>query len=109
MRSRLLRLREHYVVAQDDHRKLTRLLVEPLPSFATLFRHALILAGSQPPATKHEIFQQASEQFSISPESFEVILGVRQGTKRFDTKDIQSLFDDYLAQITKTAEIVDRL
>lgn len=109
LRSRLLRLREHYVAAQGDRRKLMRLLVESLPSFATLIRHALILAGNQPPATKYEIFQQASEQFAISSKSFELILGVRQGVERFNAREIHSLFDDYLTQIAKTAEIVDRL
>ena len=109
LRSRLLRLREHYVSAQNDRRALTRLLVQSLPSFATLLRHALILKGDQPSSIKHEIFQRAAEQFSISEKPFKLILGLRQGTERLDTHAIHSVFDDYVLQITKTAEIVDRL
>ncbi len=109
LRSRLLRLRERYVAAQTDRRELTRLLVESLPSFATLLRHALILKGDQPPVTKHEIFQRAAEQFSLSAKPFEAILAFRQGTERIDNHDIHPVFGDYLAQITKAAETVDKL
>ena len=109
LRSRLLRLRERYVAAQEDRRELTRLLVESLPSFATLLRHALILNGDEPPVTKREIFQRAAEQFSISAKPFEAILAFREGTERLDSHDIHPIFGDYLLQITKTAEAVDKL
>ena len=109
LRSRLLRLRERYVAAQEDRRELTRLLVESLPSFATLVRHALILNGDEPPVTKHEIFQRAAEQFSISAKPFEAILAFRAGAERLDGHDIHPIFGDYLSQITKTAEAVDKL
>lgn len=109
LRSRLLRLRERYVAAQKDRRELTRLLVESLPSFATLLRHALILNGDEPPVTKREIFQRAAEQFSISAKPFEAILAFREGAERLDGHDIHPIFGDYLLQITKTAEAVDKL
>ena len=109
LRSRLLRLRERYVAAQKDRRALTRLLVESLPSFATLLRHALILSGAEAPVTKHEIFERAAEQFSISAKPFEAILAFREGTERLDDHDIHPIFGDYLLQITKAAEAVDKL
>lgn len=109
LRQRLLRLREYYVSAQNDRRALADLLVQSLPSFATLLRHALILKGDQPPSTKREIFQRAAEQFSISEKPFKLILNFRQGTERIGTHAIHSVFDDYLLQITKAAEVVDRL
>lgn len=109
LRQRLLRLREHYVSAQNDRRALADLLVQSLPSFATLFRHALILKGNQPPSTKREIFQRAAEQFSISEKPFKLILDFRQGTERIGAHAIHPVFDDYLLQITKAAEVVDRL
>ena len=109
LRSRLLRLRGRYVAAQEDRRELTRLLVESLPSFATLLRHALILNGDEPPVTKREIFQRAAEQFSISAKPFEAILAFREGAERLDSHDIHPIFGDYLLQITKTAEAVDKL
>ena len=109
LRSRLLRLRERYVAAHDDRRALTRLLAESLPSFATLLRHALILGGDQPPVTKREVFQCAAERFSLSAKPFEAILAFRQGTERLDNHDVHPVFGDYLLQITRAAEAVDRL
>ena len=109
LRSRLLRLRERYVAAQNDRRELTQLLVQSLPSFATLFRHVLILKGEQPPVKKDQVFQQASQHLSLSAKPFESVLRVRQGTKRLSTQDIHSIFEDYLLEITKAAEIADGL
>ena len=43
LRSMLLRLRERYLALQKDHREVTRLMVDSLSTFSTLFRHALIL------------------------------------------------------------------
>ena len=109
LRSGLLRLRERYIASHDDRRELTRLLVESLPSTSTLLRHALILHGEESPVTKHEIFERAAERFSISTKPFEAILAFRQGNERLDDHDIHPLFGDYLSQITKAAEAVDKL
>ena len=109
LRSRLLRLRERYLALQKDRRELTRLMADSVPTFATLFRHALILSGDSPPVKKREIFRAAAERFQLSGKPFEALLDFREGTQRLDDREIGPIFEDYLKQITKAAEYVDRL
>lgn len=109
LRSRLLRLRERYLALQKDRRELVRLMVDSIPTFATLFRHALILNGGEPPVKKREIFREAASRLSISASPFETLLDVREGQRRLADSEIRPVFEDYLQQITQTAEFVDRL
>ena len=109
LRSRLLRLRERFLALQEDRRELIQLMVDSVPTFSTLFRHALILSGDDPPVKKREIFQQAAARFSISAAPFEALLDVRAGDRRLKDDEIRTLFEDYLREITRTAEHVDRL
>jgi len=109
IRSLLLRLRERYLGLQRDSQALRGLLKDSLPSFSTLFRHALILDGRKTAVKKHEVFQQAAEAFAISPEPFEAVLALRQGSRRVTNAEVRPLFLAYLQEITKVAGHVDRI
>ncbi len=109
LRSRLLRLRKRFLETQHDPKAVSQLMIESLPTFATLFRHALLLAGFPAPNRKHAIFRAAAEHFQIGPAPFEPLLEVRKGTRKLDGREVRAWFEAYLAGITKMAEIVDRL
>ena len=109
LRSMLLRLRERYLALQKDHREVTRLMVDSVSTFSTLFRHALILAGGEAPVKKREIFREVALRFDVSSSPFETLLDVREGARRLPDTEIRPLFEDYLLQITRTAEYVDRI
>ena len=109
IRAALLRLRERFLALQKDRRELQRLMVDSVPTFATLFRHALILSGAEAAVKKREIFLQAAERFGISAAPFETLLDVRQRQRKLAAAEIRPLFEDYLRQITSAAEHVDQL
>ena len=109
LRSGLLRLRERYLGLQREKKEVARLMLDSLPTFSTLFRHALILAGVQAPMKKREIFQKAAEHFSISINPFETLLKTREGVHKLADGEIKPVFESYLGQITRMAEAVDKL
>jgi len=109
LRSRLLRLRERYLAIQKDRKQLIQLMLDSISTFATLFRHALILSGEEPPVKKREIFEQSASKFSILSTPFETLLDVRGGKRRLEDTEIRPLFEAYLREITRMAEFVDRL
>lgn len=109
VRAALLRLRERFLALQKDRRELQRLMVDSVPTFATLFRHVLILSGAEAAVKKREIFLQAAERFGISAAPFETLLDVRQRQRKLAAAEIRPLFEDYLRQITSAAEHVDQL
>ena len=109
IRALLLRLRGRYLAMQRDRKALRSLLTDSLPSFSTLFRHALILDGHRVAVKKHEVFLLAAEAFGISAEPFETILALRQGSKRITDEEVRPLLMAYLDEITKMASYVDRI
>ncbi len=109
LRSRLVRLRERFLAMQKDRKALVELLSDSLPSFATLFRHAALLAGGTPHMTKLEAIREASKRLGIEAAPFEQIITVRNGEKRLADGEITPLFEAYLREIDKAARFVDRL
>jgi predicted nucleotidyltransferase len=109
LRSRLLRLRERYLALQKDRRGVVQLMVDSLPTFAALFRHALLLSGAEAPVKKRAIFQEAAARFGVSQSPFDILLDVREGSRRLQDAEIRTVFEEYLQQISRTVEYVDQL
>jgi predicted nucleotidyltransferase len=109
LRARLLRLRKRYLESRHDSGSVRLLMLDSLPTFATLFRHALLLAGFPAPVKKQEIFRAAAEHFHVGPEPFAGLLEVRKGRLRVNDAEVREWFAAYLAAITRMSEIVDKL
>jgi hypothetical protein len=109
LRSRILRLRKRFLETQHDNQALLQLMLESLPTFAALFRHALLLAGLPAPVRKREIFHAASERFGAGPQPFLKLLDVREQKQPPALEQARICFGDYLAEITKLSAAVDRL
>ncbi|HYM05655.1 MAG TPA: hypothetical protein VEU11_03775, partial [Terriglobales bacterium] len=109
LRSRLLRLRKRFLETQHDSKAVAQLMIESLPTFATLFRHTLLLSGFPAPIKKHEIFRTVAEHFQVGPGPFEPLLEVRKGNQKLPGGEVRAWFEAYLAGITRMAEIVDRM
>jgi predicted nucleotidyltransferase len=109
LRSRLVRLRERYLALQNDRREVARLMTDSVSTFATLFRHVLLLSGTETPLKKREIFLAASARLGVASTPFETLLDVRENHRRLTDAEVRSVFEEYLRQITKAAEHIDRL
>jgi len=109
LRSRLLRLRKRFLESQREDKAVLKLMLESLPTFATLFRHALLLAGSNAPVRKQEIFRAVAERFGVGPEPFQSLLEARTGALRPPAGQARAWFESYLAGVTRISEIVDEL
>ncbi|HZS49732.1 MAG TPA: nucleotidyltransferase domain-containing protein [Bryobacterales bacterium] len=109
LRSRLLRLRKHFLKTQHDDKAVSLLMLESLPTFATLFRHVLLAAGFPAPVKKHDIFQAAAQHLHVGPSPFDALLEVRKGSRKLVAGELRSWFESYLAAITAVSEIVDKL
>ena len=109
LRTGLLRLRARYLTLQQQEKEVVQLMAKSLATFATLARHALILAGENAPVRKREIFQAATKRFGLHPLPFETLLAIREGTQTISGEHVHSLFASYLEQLTRLAQAVDRL
>ncbi len=105
--SGLLRLRQRYLVLQPKDKDVVQLMVDSVASFATVTRHALIIAGTDAPVKKRDIFQAAAARFGIDAAPFDTVLKIREGAEKVEGPRVHSLFASYLDEITKLEEAVD--
>lgn len=108
LREKLVLLRQHVLVAANDEARLWDVLLHSVPSFVTLFRHALIVLGAPSPSRRREAVAAIGKVLTFDVSAIEQVLDVRDRKlekKKFDLKDLCA---GYLSAIEKVADAVDR-
>jgi hypothetical protein len=109
LREKLVLLRQHLLLVSGNDSRLWDLLLRSVSSFATLFRHALMVLGHNAPIGKREAVQALSEQIGFDPSGILQVLDVRERKserKRFLVTDV---FSRYLAALEQVTDAVDRM
>lgn len=109
LRGKLIRLRELYIPASDDPRRLTALLVESLGTFAKLFRFAMRLTGGPDAAGRRESVRAAVAHFGLDAAPFDRILAALDAGRPMAEADAHETFGAYLEQIQRVVDAVDSL
>ncbi|HLZ42720.1 MAG TPA: nucleotidyltransferase domain-containing protein [Candidatus Sulfotelmatobacter sp.] len=108
LREKLILLRQHVLAAADSNARLWDVLLHSAPSFATLFRHALIALGGDPSVRRRDSIQVLAQQVQFDPSAMQQVLDVRErkaDSKKLDVKDVCAR---YLDAIEKVAAATDR-
>ncbi len=108
LREKLILLRQQLLLASESKTRLWDLLLRSVPSFVTLFRHAVIALGDAAPSGRRDALQALSKRVEFDPSSINQVLDVRE--HRADPKkiDINDLFARYLAAVEKVTAAVDK-
>jgi hypothetical protein len=109
LREKLALLRQHLLLATGNDSRMWELLVRSVSSFATLFRHTLIVLGQDAPVGKREAVAALSKQISFDTSGILQVLDVRErkaDRKKFEVADV---FSRYLAAVEQVVTAVDRM
>jgi hypothetical protein len=110
LRTGLIRLRRLYIPASASAKKLANLMSDSLASFAALFRAFLILKGEKPPVSKEESVNAIARLLNLDVTPFKQILKLHTNEDSALTdSEANSVFANYMAQIEKVIEAVDRI
>jgi hypothetical protein len=110
LRAKLVRLRQKAGGILSERDLLLRLMCDSVSTFCVLFRHALRLAGEAPMFGKHDVVRTVQTRWGVSPDPFETILGLREGSRKpKDVQDSIELFRAYLTQIQVVVDAVNGL
>ncbi len=110
LRTKLIRLRRLYIPASISVKKLSALMSDSLASFAALFRAVLILMEQEPPIFKADCVRAIVRLLRLEAAPFERILELRVGEgSALTEKEANSVFTEYMAQIERIIETVDRI
>jgi hypothetical protein len=109
LREKLVLLRRHLLLASGNDSRLWDLLLRSVSSFATLFRHALMVLGHNAPIGKREAVQALSKQIGFDPSGILQVLDVRE--RRSERKQflVTDVFSRYLAALEQVTDAVDRM
>jgi hypothetical protein len=106
LRVALLKLRQHYLVAQNDKKELATVLAKSAAAIKALLRHALIACGETAPSDSTQLLTRVEEVFSVDAS------GVRGALRFRDNQpgdsELESAYRSYLQALTKIVDQIDR-
>lgn len=108
LRSKLLRLRQQAAAILSKPPELLRLMIDSVPNFIVLARHAMLLSGVQSGWRKREIVRHLPDIGAHSA-PFDTLLDLRDQSKLARDVDPGALFATYLKSIEELVWHVDRL
>lgn len=111
LRSKLILLRRQYIPASESVEGLKKLMSESLSSFSTLFGAVLLLSQIEAPARKHETVALVVQHLGLDGATFERIFNLREKNFAGDLDEAKAnrLFADYMEQIERVIDAVDRI
>jgi predicted nucleotidyltransferase len=111
LRSKLIQLRRLYIPASTSVERLAELMANSLSSFAALFRAVLLLHGVEPPLPKRQVVGATARHLKIDTAPFEKIFALRENPASNSLNEITAneLFSDYMREIEKVIEAVDKV
>jgi predicted nucleotidyltransferase len=109
LKGKIVRLRESYLHAEGNPRRLRELIRISLTAFISMFKAILHLQGHSAPHGRRELIEAAAQVISIDPATFLACLEVREGKDHLSSSEIQSLFKVYLRDVRLLCNSVDRM
>jgi hypothetical protein len=113
LREKTVVLRQQFLLAAASDRRCWELMLRSLPSFITLFRHALIALGGPAVSGRRDAMRDAMKELAartgVDLSTALQLLDIRQGKAKRGDFDVHDLFARHLAAIAQVAEVVDKI
>ena len=108
LRAKLLRLRRLYIPASRNANQLARLMSDSLDNFAVLFRHVLVMLGEEASFNKRECVLRLAAELQLDEKVFMRIFEYAPDEEVWLESETNETFANYLTQIEKVIEVVDK-
>ena len=108
IKGKLLHLREEFLGTRGEKRLMSALISRSIPAFASLFAAMLFLKGEEIPDQRGVVIAKAAQVFGFKQEVFDKLLEVRDKRVSLSKEELSTLFDAYIWEIRKLADIVDK-
>lgn len=105
---KLVRLRQAYVSALDDGRRLTALITGSAASFLTMLRTTLRLAGTRVPDTAAEVVLAGAAVIGFPAQDLADVVAHLEGRSRLALRPRDPRAGAYLEAVARTADYVNR-
>ena len=106
LRTTLLKLRQHFVLAREDEEELKRVLIRSISTVLTLLRHSLIALGRPREASSSAVLSRTAEVLGVDVSPFEAAMSLREG--RTQQSDCRAMFATYIQSLAAVVSVIDR-
>lgn len=108
LKSKLINLRQLYVRINKDKLALRVLLFKSITSVLHILRNVLRLKGKKPAYNKEDIVKELAAEFPIDTAVWSKILSGKSKQIKITNKDTEDLFINFIKDLEKIVEIVDK-
>jgi len=109
LKAKLLKLRQAYLLLNNNLPALRSLLFISFTSILHILRNLLRIKGRTPSYLKHEVLKELALEFKIDLAVWERILSAKNKKIRLTGREIEGLFISFVRELELIAAIVDRL
>src|ERR1700674_39102 len=109
LREKTILLRQRLVMVSGNAQAKWELLLRSLPTFGTLFRHALIALGDAGAGSKREAAAALAGKLGIDASVFGELLDIRERKKDRKTAKVDEMFARYLTLVEQVTAAVDKM
>ncbi len=109
LREKTILLRQRLLSVSGNTEAKWQLLLESLPAFGTLFRHAAIALGDPGAGSKRQAVAALAAKLGIDAGVFARLLDVREGKAERKAANVDELFDRYLQLVDRVTLAVDTM
>jgi predicted nucleotidyltransferase len=108
LRTHWVKLRQGILLVPQKNPVFMRLMDASVSTFVTLFRHALIVLGENPPAGRRDVIGEIARLSGGRPDAFLAVLDVREGKRQAGDVKAREALREYLDLAERVTDEVDR-
>lgn len=109
LKSKLIQLREQYLLLADDPEGLGQMLTRSFPTFLTLFRAALRLAGATAPSDPDATIAAIAGHAGFDPSAFREVFNARTRGAELSPSADDPVVTGYLTSVSRATAWLDGL
>jgi predicted nucleotidyltransferase len=109
LREKTILLRQRLLMVSGSAEAKWELLLQSLPAFGTLFRHALIALGDAGAGSKREAATALAGKVGIDASVFGELLDIRERKKERKAARVDEVFARYLKLVQEVTAAVDKM
>lgn len=109
LKVKLIALRQLYLRKNKNRTALSIFLFKSFTSIIHILRNVLRMKAKLPPYLKQDILKDITAEFQVDGDTWERILAAKNKQLRLDAKGIEQLFVNFVKDLEKIIDVVDRL
>ncbi|MEK6727083.1 MAG: hypothetical protein AABY28_00205 [Candidatus Omnitrophota bacterium] len=109
LKSKLINLRQLYLLMNKDKLALRNLLFKSFNSILHILRNVLRLSGKGVPYKKEDVLKGLVSEFNIDIDIWGKIFSAKKSEIKLSRHDIEPLFVNFVRELEKIVQVVDRL